>query len=126
MNREAINKWLDEEYGCSYTRLEELHDFYFEKYCDLKQENKQLKDNWNIINQEILKIRQSTFSKYNSNEWENCLSFNDDIKPILDKMQELEQGKCYENRINNLENDLGKYEKENKWLKDIINSILHI
>lgn len=72
--------------------MEELHDFYFEKYCDLKQENKQLKDNWNIINQEILKIRQSTFSKYNSNEWENCLSFNDDIKPILDKMQELEQG----------------------------------
>lgn len=44
MNLEAINKWLDEEYGCSYTKLEELHDFYFEKYCDLKQENKQLKD----------------------------------------------------------------------------------
>lgn len=41
-------------------------------------------------------------------------------------MQLEEQGKCYENRINNLENDLGKYEKENKWLKDIINSILHI
>lgn len=37
-----------------------------------------------------------------------------------------EQGKCYENRINNLETDLKKYEKENKWLKDIINSILHI
>lgn len=43
MNIEAINKWLDEEYGCSYTRLEELHDFYFEKYCDLQQENSQLK-----------------------------------------------------------------------------------
>lgn len=41
-------------------------------------------------------------------------------------MQLEEQGKCYENRINNLENDLRKYEKENKWLKDIINSILHI
>lgn len=107
MNIEAINKWLDEEYGCSYTKLEELHDFYFKKYCDLQQENKELKekldcdlqwafkyekqvDNWNVIKQEILKIRQSTFSKYNSNEWENCLSFNDDIKPILDKMQELE------------------------------------
>ena len=25
-----------------------------------------------------------------------------------------------------LENDLSKYEKENKWLKDIINSISHI
>lgn len=37
-----------------------------------------------------------------------------------------ERGKCYENRINNLENDLSKLEKENKWLKDIINSILHI
>lgn len=44
MTIEAINKCLDEEYGCSYTRLEESHDFYFEKYCDLKQENQQLKD----------------------------------------------------------------------------------
>lgn len=58
----------------------------------LLKENKQLKDNWDIIKQEILKIRQSTFSKYNSNEWNNCLSFNDDIEPILNKMQELEQG----------------------------------
>lgn len=43
MNLETINKWLDEECGCSYTRLEELHNFYFEKYCDLQQENKKLK-----------------------------------------------------------------------------------
>lgn len=42
MNLETINKWLDEKYGCSYTRLEELHDFYFEKYTDLQQENKKL------------------------------------------------------------------------------------
>lgn len=47
MNLETINKWLDEEYGCSYTRLEELHDFYFEKYSDLQQENKQLKEKIN-------------------------------------------------------------------------------
>ena len=68
------------------------NDFeYSDKYIEqLQQENKQLKDNWNIIKQEMLKIRQSTFSKYNSNEWDNCLSFNGDIKPILDKMQELE------------------------------------
>ena len=44
MNLETINKWLDEKYGCSYTRLEELHDFYFEKYTDLQQKNKQLKE----------------------------------------------------------------------------------
>lgn len=42
------------------------------------------------------------------------------------KMQLEEQGKCYESRIYELENNLKKYEKENKWLKDIINSILHI
>ncbi len=49
MNLEAINKWLDEEYGCSYTRLEELHDFYFEKYNDLQQENKQIKERVNYL-----------------------------------------------------------------------------
>ena len=38
MNLESINKWLDEEYGCSYTKLEELHNFYFEKYTDQKEE----------------------------------------------------------------------------------------
>lgn len=43
MSLEEINKWLDNEYGVSYTRLEELHDFYFEKYCDLKQENQKYK-----------------------------------------------------------------------------------
>lgn len=41
-------------------------------------------------------------------------------------MQLEEQGKYYKNRIYKLENDLKKYEKENKWLKAIINSILHI
>jgi hypothetical protein len=48
MNLESINKWLDEEYGCSYTRLEELHDFYFEKYTDQKEEINRLN---NIINE---------------------------------------------------------------------------
>lgn len=92
MNLETINKWLDEEYGCSYTKLEELHDFYFEKYCDLQQENKQLKNNWNELKEDLIKIRQLTFTKYNKNEWENCLSFNDDILPLIEKMKELEQG----------------------------------
>lgn len=43
MSLEEINKWLNNEYGVSYTKLEELHDFYFEKYCDLKEENQKLK-----------------------------------------------------------------------------------
>ena len=56
MNIEEIDKWLDNEYGVSYTRLEELHDFLIEqnmKYQDkidnLQQENKKLKDNWNKL-----------------------------------------------------------------------------
>lgn len=34
MNIEEIDKWLDNEYGVSYTRLEKLHDFVIEQ--DLK------------------------------------------------------------------------------------------
>ena len=41
-------------------------------------------------------------------------------------MQLEETQRNLENRIYNMEIDLKKYEKENKWLKDIINSILHI
>ncbi len=82
MNLEAINKWLDEEYGCSYTRLEELHDFYFEKYTDLKEENKQLKANWNKLKEFVLKKQAILF------ETEYICYSN-----ILHKMQELEQGK---------------------------------
>ena len=82
MNIEAINKWLDEEYGCSYTRLLELHDFYFEKYCDLQQENKQLKDNWNKIKEYIRKniIYDDVGMKIL------------DPSPLEDYIQELEQG----------------------------------
>lgn len=48
MNIEQIDKWLNEEYGCSYTRLEELHDYFFEKYTDQKEEIERLN---NIINE---------------------------------------------------------------------------
>ena len=50
MNIEEINKWLDKEYGCSYTRLEELFDFeidkqlkLFDKVEQLEKENADLK-----------------------------------------------------------------------------------
>ena len=85
MNLETINKWLDEEYGCSYTKLEELHDFYFEKYCDLKQENKKLKDNWNYIKKMFEEARQE---KYISGYCGTCTDV--DIDFLLGKMQELQ------------------------------------
>ena len=76
MNLETINKWLDEECGCSYTRLEELHDFYFEKYCDLQQENKQLKEK---INKAIrmLEIQIEVIKEQPS---DNALNDNMEIK----------------------------------------------
>lgn len=86
MNLEAINKWLDEEYGCSYTRLEELHDFYFEKYCDLQQENKQLKDNWNKL-KEYLHNADAVID-YSENYDGKFINYDE----LIDKMQELEQG----------------------------------
>ena len=50
MNIEEINKWLDKEYGCSYTILEELFDFeidkqlkLFDKVEQLEKENTDLK-----------------------------------------------------------------------------------
>lgn len=83
MNLEAINKWLDEEYGCSYTKLEELYDFYFEKYCDLKKENKQLKDNWN-------KLKEYLHNQIPTDK--TVLTKHIKIFELLDKMQEIEQG----------------------------------
>lgn len=82
MTIEEINKWLDEEYGCSYTRLLELHDFYFEKYCDLKKENNQLKSNWNELKKYIRKniIYDDVGMKIL------------DPSPLEDYIQELEQG----------------------------------
>lgn len=100
MNLEAINKWLDEEYGCSYTRLEELHDFYFKKYCDLQQENKQLKEKLNCDLQWAFKYEKQVdnwnkIKEYIGTEW-YCFD-NESVefkiaKDILDKMQELKQG----------------------------------
>lgn len=43
------------------------------------------------LEKDLWKVRQLTFTKYNSNEWNNCLSFNDDIKPILDKLKALKE-----------------------------------
>ena len=79
MNLEVINKWLDEEYGCSYTKLEELHDFYFEKYCDLQQENKILKENAENNDKVIDKVN-----------WENQLlkKENKQLKSIIYELRE--------------------------------------
>ena len=42
MNLEIIDEWLDNEFGVSYTRLEELHDFVIKQ--DLKHQEQKDKE----------------------------------------------------------------------------------
>ena len=86
MNIETINKWLDEEYGCSYTKLEELHNFYFEKYCDLQQENRKQKE---VIDKAIEYIKKRFYFNEETGEYSLLHTFNkDNIKELLDILKE--------------------------------------
>ncbi len=85
MTIEEINKWLDNEYGVSYTRLEELHDFYFEKYCDLQQENqelkKQLEENQNPLKGIFAQVNDDTLLR-------DCGNMNAEIDEIKNQQKE--------------------------------------
>ena len=52
MNIQEIDKWLDNEYGVSYTRLEELHDFVVEQ--DLKHREEKDKEIERLNNKLLL------------------------------------------------------------------------
>lgn len=100
MNIEVINKWLDEECGCSYTRLEELHNFYFEKYCDLQQENKKLKMIVNEYERLNKGFKITDVQKYNIDE---LLSY----KKYKDNWDELKEY-CKETKLKEFEKSYGK------------------
>ena len=80
MNIQEIDKWLDNEYGCSYTRLEELHDYFFEKYTDQKEEIERLN---NIINELEKWLKGGGIIDFDIEH--QVLA----IKDILNKLQEL-------------------------------------
>lgn len=89
MTKEEIDKWLYNEYGMSYTGLEELHDIYFVKCCNLQQENKKLKDNWNKLKEYMIK-EQARIVIENTDEDEFVYT------ELLVIMQELEKGESNE------------------------------
>lgn len=66
MNLQEIDKWLDEEFGVSYTRLEELHDFVLEQGMK-KEENlkKQLEAYENMRKEIISFIENNTYEYKN-------------------------------------------------------------
>ena len=117
MNIEEIDKWLDSEYGVSYTRLGELHDFLIEqnmKYQDksdnLQQENKQLKDLCNKYEEEHKTTFETWLKEINIltelEEWLKSYLYMlngitdkdvyeeqqlDDFADFMDKIQELKE-----------------------------------
>lgn len=88
MNLETINKWLDEECGCSYTRLEELHNFYFEKYCDLQQENKKLKMIVNEYERLNKGFKITDVQKYNIDELLSYKKYKDNWNELKEYIKE--------------------------------------
>lgn len=72
--------------------LEKSLYFVNEERERLQQELERKDNIINEIEKELWNVRKITFSKYKSNEWNNCLSFNDDIEPIIDKLKKLKKG----------------------------------
>jgi len=96
MNLETINKWLDNEYGVSYTRLEELHDFVVEQ--DLKHQEKAEKeiDRLNNVINELEKWLKGLIENFDEDVSEPILHEQMTIRLVyeyLDKLKELKEKK---------------------------------
>lgn len=77
-----------EECGCSYTRLEELHNFYFEKYCDLQQENKKLKMIVNEYERLNKGFKITDVQKYNIDELLSYKKYKDNWDELKEYIKE--------------------------------------
>ena len=55
---EQIDRWLDNEYGCSYTHLEELHNFVIEQ--DIKHQEEKDKE-IKRLQDEVITMRKLYF-----------------------------------------------------------------
>lgn len=70
-----------------------MKDEIIEELERLNNKLERLNNKINELEEELITTREKTFTKYHSNEWDNCLSFNEDIKPLLDKLKELKENK---------------------------------
>lgn len=87
---EQIDRWLDNEYGCSYTRLEELHDFVIEQ--DMKHQEEKDKEikRLNSIIKEVREYAEEIIDFVGDVSWveipsEDYIKKWQDILKILDK-----------------------------------------
>lgn len=84
MSKEKLIGKLQMVYVGERNTLNELIGYYNglkQGIEELQQENQRLKDNWN-------KLKEYTQEKYDNPSWASC-----GARYVLEKMQELEQGK---------------------------------
>lgn len=84
MSKEELIGKLQMVYVGERNALNELIGYYDglkQGIEELQQENQRLKDNWN-------KLKEYTQEKYDNPSWASC-----GARYVLEKMQELEQGK---------------------------------
>lgn len=92
MNLEKVNKWLDEEYGVSYSELEKLNDFITNRNMSLLDEqdelikiienltveNKKLKDENFKLDYQNTRIKGALF-EFEMNYYQDNLKGNNKI-----------------------------------------------
>lgn len=83
MNIQEIDKWLDNEYGCSYTRLEELHDYFFEKYTDQKEEIEDLEKQIELLVKDDESSQQTIINQ--KQEIERLQNIIKEVRGIIEK-----------------------------------------
>lgn len=91
MNIQEIDKWLDNEYGVSYTRLEELHDFVAELLELCLNKDKEIERLNNIINEKNEEIKDY------SNKWCELAKAKTKSDNIINELE-----KYYEEELKNL------------------------
>lgn len=102
---EEIDKWLDNEYGCSYTRLEELHDFVIEQ--DMKHQKEKDKEIERLVDEleeQERHIKEANFeierltelcNKYEEEHkttfetWQKDIKENEQLHSIIKEVREL-------------------------------------
>ena len=82
----AKGQYVDENAKKKFDMLCHLEDFEIQ-YWELQQENKQLQDNWNKLKKQL--EEELTEGRSIENQW--LMGCYDQIKEILNKMQELER-----------------------------------
>ena len=82
----AKGQYIDEKAKAKFYMLCHLEDFEIQ-YWELQQENKQLQDNWNKLKKQL--EEELTEGRSIENQW--LMGCYDQIKEILNKMQELER-----------------------------------